>query len=84
MTKLLNQHTDCMHICSNDGVILQISAKASASSSNKENQSSKSIRKEKDGWKIDFTGEKPPTPMLDTVNYPLHMKNLSTQVTQLF
>ncbi|XP_056696733.1 probable 1-deoxy-D-xylulose-5-phosphate synthase 2, chloroplastic isoform X2 [Spinacia oleracea] len=57
----------------------QISAKASASSSNKENQSSKSIRKEKDGWKIDFTGEKPPTPMLDTVNYPLHMKNLSTQ-----
>lgn len=28
-------------------------------------------------WKIDFSGEKPPTPLLDTVNYPLHMKNLS-------
>lgn len=39
------------------------------------------IRKEKDGWKIDFSGEKPPTPLLDTINYPVHMKNLSTQVT---
>ena len=39
------------------------------------------IRKEKEGkWKIDFSGEKPPTPLLDTVNYPVHMKNLSTQV----
>lgn len=38
------------------------------------------IRKEKDGWKIDFSGEKPPTPLLDTINYPVHMKNLSTEV----
>ncbi|CAN0878483.1 Probable 1-deoxy-D-xylulose-5-phosphate synthase 2, chloroplastic [Linum grandiflorum] len=38
------------------------------------------IRKEKEGkWKIDFSGEKPPTPLLDTVNYPAHMKNLSVQ-----
>ncbi|KDP29794.1 hypothetical protein JCGZ_18729 [Jatropha curcas] len=37
------------------------------------------IRKEQDGWKIDFSGEKPPTPLLDTVNYPVHMKNLSPQ-----
>ncbi|NP_001408955.1 1-deoxy-D-xylulose-5-phosphate synthase 2, chloroplastic [Hevea brasiliensis] len=37
------------------------------------------IRKEKDGWKIDFSGEKPPTPLLDTINYPVHTKNLSTQ-----
>ncbi|CAN1829074.1 Probable 1-deoxy-D-xylulose-5-phosphate synthase 2, chloroplastic [Linum perenne] len=37
------------------------------------------IRKEKEGWKIDFSGEKPATPLLDTVNYPVHMKNLSTQ-----
>ncbi|KAI5669734.1 hypothetical protein M9H77_19587 [Catharanthus roseus] len=36
-----------------------------------------SIKKEKDGWKIDFSGEKPPTPLLDTINYPVHMKNLS-------
>ncbi|XP_050206168.1 probable 1-deoxy-D-xylulose-5-phosphate synthase 2, chloroplastic [Mercurialis annua] len=37
------------------------------------------IRKEIDGWKIDFSKEKPVTPLLDTVNYPVHMKNLSTQ-----
>ncbi|KAK2978749.1 hypothetical protein RJ640_003908 [Escallonia rubra] len=36
------------------------------------------IKKEKEGWKIDFSGEKPPTPLLDTINYPAHMKNLST------
>ncbi|XP_021728210.1 probable 1-deoxy-D-xylulose-5-phosphate synthase 2, chloroplastic [Chenopodium quinoa] len=60
----------------------QISVKVSASSSDKNDQSSnssKSIRKEGNGWKIDFTGEKPPTPLLNTINYPLHMKNLSTQ-----
>ncbi|GJN24785.1 hypothetical protein PR202_gb12548 [Eleusine coracana subsp. coracana] len=28
-------------------------------------------------WKIDYSGEKPATPLLDTVNYPIHMKNLS-------
>lgn len=33
--------------------------------------------KEKDSWQSDFSGEKPPTPFLDTVNYPIHMKNLS-------
>nr|AHI62962.1 1-deoxy-D-xylulose-5-phosphate synthase [Aquilaria sinensis] len=37
------------------------------------------IWREKDGWKIDFSGEKPHTPLLDTINYPIHMKNLSTQ-----
>ncbi|GLU13344.1 hypothetical protein SLE2022_299820 [Rubroshorea leprosula] len=37
------------------------------------------IRKENEGWKIDFSGEKPDTPLLDTVNYPAHLKNLSTQ-----
>ncbi|GMI68718.1 CLOROPLASTOS ALTERADOS 1, 1-DEOXY-D-XYLULOSE 5-PHOSPHATE SYNTHASE [Hibiscus trionum] len=36
------------------------------------------ITKENDSWKIDFSGNKPPTPLLDTINYPLHMKNLST------
>lgn len=39
------------------------------------------IRKENHGWKIDFSGKKPATPLLDTINYPLHMKNLSTRVT---
>nr|ART66975.1 1-deoxy-D-xylulose 5-phosphate synthase 1 [Magnolia champaca] len=37
------------------------------------------IRKEKGGWKIDFSGEKPATPLLDTINFPIHMKNLSVQ-----
>jgi hypothetical protein len=41
------------------------------------------IRKGKDG-KIVFSGEKPPTPILDTINYPVHMKNLSTQVPSIF
>ncbi|MBA0804937.1 hypothetical protein Gohar_004489 [Gossypium harknessii] len=36
-------------------------------------------RKENDGWKIDFSGKKPATPLLDTINYPLHVKNLSTR-----
>ncbi|KAJ0097087.1 hypothetical protein Patl1_28351 [Pistacia atlantica] len=37
------------------------------------------IKREKDGLRIGFSGEKPDTPLLDTINYPLHMKNLSTQ-----
>ncbi|MCL7037654.1 hypothetical protein MKW94_011888 [Papaver nudicaule] len=38
------------------------------------------IRKEKErNWDIEFNGEKPTTPLLDTINYPIHMKNLSTQ-----
>lgn len=28
---------------------------------------------------LNFTGEMPSTPILDTVNYPVHMKNLSTE-----
>nr|UIB01903.1 1-deoxy-D-xylulose-5-phosphate synthase 2 [Pinus massoniana] len=32
---------------------------------------------EKNGpLKITYSGEKPPTPLLDTINYPIHMKNL--------
>lgn len=38
------------------------------------------LRKERDEWHIDFSGDKPATPLLDTVNYPVHMKNLSTPV----
>lgn len=29
---------------------------------------------------LNFSGEKPSTPVLDTINYPIHMKNLSIQV----
>ncbi|KAJ6330832.1 hypothetical protein OIU76_009431 [Salix suchowensis] len=28
---------------------------------------------------LNFTGNKPSTPVLDTINYPIHMKNLSVQ-----
>ncbi|OUZ99756.1 Transketolase-like [Macleaya cordata] len=53
---------------------------SSASTPNGGDEGKVMIRKEKDGdWKIDFTGEKPMTPLLDTINYPAHMKNLSTQ-----
>lgn len=41
------------------------------------------IRKENDEWKIDYACEKPATPLLDTVNDPIHIKNLSTQVNHL-
>ncbi|KAJ0982852.1 hypothetical protein J5N97_011107 [Dioscorea zingiberensis] len=37
------------------------------------------IRNEENGWKIDFSTEKPPTPLLDTINFPIHLKNLNLQ-----
>ncbi|KAG7015424.1 putative 1-deoxy-D-xylulose-5-phosphate synthase 2, chloroplastic, partial [Cucurbita argyrosperma subsp. argyrosperma] len=37
------------------------------------------VGKQTDGWTVDYSGEKPATPLLDTVNYPIHMKNLSTE-----
>ncbi|KAL3643308.1 hypothetical protein CASFOL_014123 [Castilleja foliolosa] len=37
------------------------------------------ISKEKDSLKIGFSGDRPSTPLLDTINYPLHMKKLSTK-----
>lgn len=57
----------------------QITVKASANGSDHKDQSNKLIRKENSGWKIDFAGEKPTTPLLDTVNFPVHIKNLSSQ-----
>ncbi|XP_065874601.1 probable 1-deoxy-D-xylulose-5-phosphate synthase 2, chloroplastic [Euphorbia lathyris] len=56
----------------------QLCLRASSGQSDGEERKSR-INKEKDGWKIDFSGEKPATPLLDTINYPAHMKNLSTQ-----
>lgn len=29
---------------------------------------------------LNFSGEKPSTPVLDTINHPIHMKNLSIEV----
>ncbi|KAK4490407.1 hypothetical protein RD792_001084 [Penstemon davidsonii] len=58
----------------------QFIVKASVNSSNGEEAGKIMIKKETDGgWKIDFSGEKPGTPLLDTINYPVHMKNLSTK-----
>ncbi|KAD3640514.1 hypothetical protein R6Q59_003280 [Mikania micrantha] len=37
------------------------------------------IKNDKSSWNLDFTGEKPKTPLLDTINYPVHMKNLTTE-----
>ncbi|XP_039000746.1 probable 1-deoxy-D-xylulose-5-phosphate synthase 2, chloroplastic [Hibiscus syriacus] len=53
--------------------------KASAGNREDDDGCQMSMRKENDGWKIDFSGNKPNTPLLDTINYPLHMKNLSTR-----
>ncbi|XP_031404146.1 probable 1-deoxy-D-xylulose-5-phosphate synthase 2, chloroplastic [Punica granatum] len=59
---------------------LRASAAASWRSSPSDGEERKMmIQKEKDGWKINFSSGKPATPLLDTVNYPVHMKNLSTQ-----
>ncbi|KAK9038645.1 hypothetical protein V6N11_023502 [Hibiscus sabdariffa] len=52
--------------------------KASAGNREDDEGCKMSIRKENESWKIDFSGNKPATPLLDTINYPLHMKNLST------
>ncbi|XWS41668.1 hypothetical protein CRYUN_Cryun17cG0102200 [Craigia yunnanensis] len=52
--------------------------KASAGNLQDDQEGKMWIRKENDSWKIDFYGKKPATPLLDTINYPVHMKNLST------
>ncbi|KAL6552122.1 hypothetical protein OROGR_008276 [Orobanche gracilis] len=61
----------------NHGGKKQLCVRASASSSEAEERKIE-ITKEKDRRKIDFSGDKPATPLLDTINYPLHMKNLSS------
>ncbi|KAF3775194.1 putative 1-deoxy-D-xylulose-5-phosphate synthase 2 [Nymphaea thermarum] len=35
-------------------------------------------QRENKGFKLNFSKEKPETPLLDTINYPVHMKRLST------
>lgn len=31
-------------------------------------------------YTAEYASEKPPTPLLDTINFPIHMKNLSVKV----
>ncbi|KAJ9171110.1 hypothetical protein P3X46_019158 [Hevea brasiliensis] len=50
-----------------------------ASAGHPDEEGNTMIRKDQNGWKIDFSGGKTATPLLDTINYPVHMKNLSTQ-----
>lgn len=57
-----------------------VRASSGSNSSDRAEKGKVIIRKGKDGGKIDFSGEKPFTPLLDTINYPLHMKNLTTHV----
>ncbi|KAJ4966419.1 hypothetical protein NE237_018268 [Protea cynaroides] len=56
----------------------QVHTRASASNSAGE-EVKKTIKTEQGARKFDFSGEKPATPLLDTINYPIHLKNLSTQ-----
>ncbi|KAE9596964.1 putative 1-deoxy-D-xylulose-5-phosphate synthase [Lupinus albus] len=61
----------------NHGYLKQFCVRASGS--NSEDGERTIIKKEKDGWNINFSSHKPATPLLDTINYPLHMNNLSIQ-----
>ncbi|XP_059671070.1 probable 1-deoxy-D-xylulose-5-phosphate synthase 2, chloroplastic [Cornus florida] len=64
----------------NNGCRKQFMLRASSAGRSSDGEEGNMITwKEKEGWKIDFSGEKPATPLLDTVNYPVHMKNLSKQ-----
>ncbi|XP_019445373.1 PREDICTED: probable 1-deoxy-D-xylulose-5-phosphate synthase 2, chloroplastic [Lupinus angustifolius] len=64
----------------NHGCIKQLCVRASSTNSHSEEDGERTIiKKEKDGWNINFSSQKPATPLLDTINYPLHMKNLSIQ-----
>ncbi|MED6171900.1 hypothetical protein PIB30_045151, partial [Stylosanthes scabra] len=58
-----------------------LSVRASASSSSSGDKERSIIRKEKDGvWKkINYADEKPPKPLLDTINPQIRTKNLSKQ-----
>ncbi|MFX6534599.1 1-deoxy-D-xylulose-5-phosphate synthase N-terminal domain-containing protein, partial [Acinetobacter baumannii] len=47
---------------------------------NKENLNGKNGRVART---LNFTGEKPSTPILDTINYPIHMKNLSLEELEI-
>nr|QID59096.1 DXS [Glycyrrhiza glabra] len=63
----------------NHGCRNQLFCVRASSANSKGDEERTIIKKEKDGWKINYSGEKPPTPLLDTINYPVHMNNLSTQ-----
>nr|QKX94100.1 deoxyxylulose-5-phosphate synthase [Nigella sativa] len=49
-----------------------------ACATNSDGEEMKLVKKESEVLKIEYTKEKPITPLLDTINYPPHMKNLTT------
>nr|QEV81815.1 1-deoxy-D-xylulose-5-phosphate synthase decarboxylase [Prunella vulgaris] len=55
----------------------QLCVKACGGSSESSEEAKMATRREKEHRKIEFSGEKPETPLLDTINHPIHMKNLS-------
>ncbi|KAL2498972.1 1-deoxy-D-xylulose-5-phosphate synthase [Abeliophyllum distichum] len=61
----------------------QFCVKASAYSPDHEN-GKMAIRKEKESWTLGFSGENLATPLLDTINFPVHMKNLSSKFNKHF
>ncbi|XP_043709029.1 probable 1-deoxy-D-xylulose-5-phosphate synthase 2, chloroplastic [Telopea speciosissima] len=57
----------------------QVQTRASASNSPGGEERKKKIKKENGAWKIDYSEQKPATPLLDTINFPVHLKNLSIE-----
>lgn len=68
----------------NSGVTASHDKNASAENSNtmKTNDRQRTSEKRHFTRSLDFSGDKPYTPILDTINYPIHMKNLSIQELQ--
>ncbi|KAF8006785.1 hypothetical protein BT93_K0946 [Corymbia citriodora subsp. variegata] len=60
-----------------DGLTCVRASSSSSTSDGDEGKGKVMLRKEREEWHIDFSGDKPATPLLNTVNYPVHMKNLS-------
>ncbi|KAF8400382.1 hypothetical protein HHK36_013680 [Tetracentron sinense] len=47
------------------------------------NEKQRKIQHGQFGRSLNFSGEKPSTPILDTINYPIHMKNLSIKELEI-
>lgn len=69
---------------SHDNSSLLSSSSSTLSTTRQKFSGIKAIKEDNNGTgkitrSLNFTGEMPSTPVLDTVNYPVHMKNLSTE-----
>lgn len=59
--------------------VFQFCARASAGNLDDE-EGKVMAKKEIDESKINFSNEKPATPLLDTITYPIHVRNFSLRV----